>query len=892
MFLNSTMNGQAYGVFATDYSKAFLDNSKLTGMLRVGLDVETVSEVTAISTTVSNCARGVMAVQSRVLISSCTLGNGQEFTLDKASTINVYNTPHSKNAATLVDMASWINVSWPITVKVMWQNMMPAEGASVSIQTMAGEKVFSGTTDEDGSPAGTIWIKEYVGHLQTITQYTPHRISVSKGRASSLDLFVIDKALSIDFMLADTVPPDLVVSYPFDQQRLNNSLVEFTGKASDPEAGLAGGAIDINIDNTGWVPVQVDEMFRTWQFARPLGDGLHVVRVKASDIAGNVARESLSIFVDTTGPGVYVFSPADGSYTNERTVMVTGITEENMVVTVNGISAELDRRHFQKLVSLEDGPNLITVVASDGAGNARTVQLHVTLDNLPPLLDIRSPADGTYTNEDPVSVLGSTEPTAIITVNGVRALLVESSFEALVGVSEGANTVTVVAKDQAGNSASRVLTVYLDTTPPDVTLFSPRDGLWTNQSKVLVNGATEQGAIVTINGQNINVIATVFEGYVGLLEGPNRIEVAARDPAGNLFSTVRTVYLDTRLPDLVVTSPADRLVSDSRIVEVIGSVDYGSEVEVNGRPVQVSDFVFSTTIQFLEDGMQVVEITARDQAGNVALVTRTLTIDTTTPSIILSYPPDGLRTKQRMITVSGQTEPYATVVVNTETLLVAGRDGLFQVPVVLEDGDNRITVTTTDAAGNTLTETVTVTKPVAEAVVAEDLSWVLNLTGLLVGMGIAIPAMTFAVTTGRRRRQAGLLAELEAEETARKEQETERARMAALPKVERMGKKKVKAAAVLEEKAPEVLPEAPKAEEAPPEAAKTGLKDKSGATEVSPDEIDQETKMKARAESEEAKPKAEKPEEPETSLKDKGGEAEGEAGETEASGITPKDKDK
>jgi len=891
LFLNSSMSGQGFGVFVTDYSKAFIDQSKVTGALRVGIQAETLSEVTVVNSAVLNCARGVLSVQSRVLVRDCTFSNGHEFMLDKASTVNVYNTPHTKNAASMMDSASWINVSWPITLKVTWQNGLPAERASVFIQTISGEKVFQGVTDETGAPAGTIWVKEYFGHLQTITQYTPHRIGVSKGRSSSLDLFVIDKALTIDFMLVDTVPPDLQVTYPFDQQRLNTSIVEFHGKATDPEAGLLGGTVEINIDNTGWVGVEVDETFHTWKFSRPLGDGLHVVRLKATDIAGNVARGSLSVFVDTTGPSLYVFSPTDGCFTNQRTLTVRGITENNMVVTVNGISAELEGRHFSKPVSLEDGPNLITVVASDGAGNARVVQLRVTLDNLPPLLEIRSPVDGSYTNQDPVSILGSTEPTAIITVNGVRTQLVESSFEALVGLSEGANTITIWARDLAGNSASRTLTVYLDTVPPDVTLFSPRDGLWTNRSKVLVSGATEQGAAVTINGQNINVISNVFSGYVELYEGPNRIEVQARDGAGNRFSTGRTVFLDTRLPDLVVSTPADRSVWDTRIIEVVGSVDHGSEVEVNGRPVQVRDFVFTTTVQFSEDGNQVLEISAQDGAGNSVIVTRTVSIDTTLPQILFSYPPDGLRTRQRMITVSGQTEPHASVIVNTETLLAAGRDGLFQVPVVLEDGENRITVTTTDAAGNALTESRTVIKAKPEEVVKEDLSWVLNMTGLLIGMGIGIPAMAFAVTEGRRRRRAGILAELEAAEEARREREAEAARVAALPKVEKMGKRRARAAvAVKEEKAPEALPEAPKAEAAAPEAAKTGLKDKSGATEVSPDEIDQETKMRAKSEPEAGEPGGGKAETTEAGLKDKGGEAEGEAGETEGSGITPKDR--
>jgi hypothetical protein len=794
----------------------------------------------------------------------------------------VYNSPHTKGAVMVMDNASRLNVSWPVQLRVLWQNGEPVEGAKALIQTIGGKEVFTGATNDTGVPADILWIKEYAVQSMVLSNYNPHRIIASKGRATSLDMFMIDRALSIDFLLIDGVPPELIVAYPFDGQNINRSMVEFSGTGLDPEAGLLDSSIDINIDNTGWVPIEVNATSGAWKYVRPLGDGLHVIRLKAADLAGNVARTSLSVFVDTTGPVLIVFSPTEGCYTSQRTVTVMGVTEDTAFITVNGILVELQKRFFSARISLEDGPNTITVVASDAANNARKVEVHVYLDTQPPLLEIAGPLNGQYTNQDPVSVRGTSEPTAVVTVNGYRAFMTESSFEMLLGLSEGANTIIVKAVDRAGNAASRTLTVHLDTSPPDLTLFTPRDGLWTNQSRVQVTGATEQGASVTINGQNTNVVSTLFNGYLNLHEGANRIEVAARDQAGNAQGLVHTVYLDTRRPDLVVSRPADRSVFAQRVVHVLGSVDFGTEVLVNGESVSVVDFVFSTTVSYDEDGTKVIEILARDGAGNTALQTRTVVIDTVVPALVLSYPPDGLRTRQRVVTVSGQTEPYATVIINTETMLATGRDGLFEVPVVLEDGENRVTVRITDAAGNSDTRSVMVTKPVQKAAVKEDLSWVLNLTGLLTGMGIAVPVVSRMLTASWRRRREGVLAEVEAAEEARREREAEDARRASLPKVERMGKKRARAeTAPPVEKAPEVLPEAPKAEAAAPEAAKTGLRDKSGATEVSPDEIDQETKMKAQAPAEEPEAKAA---EAGSSLKDKGGEAEGEAGDTEISG--------
>jgi hypothetical protein len=883
---NITMKTCDNGVHASDFTTAVINNCSIAGTKASSVVAEGRSTVTIDNVPMNGNGLGLRALMSTVTIRDCTMSHGMEFYLDQGALVEVMNTPHTKGSVQIMDMASYLNVSWRISIVVVWQNELPVAGASLRFATLAGAEVFSVVTNESGTTPEKLWIKEYMAHLGTVIKYTPHRITATKGRATSTDLFFIDKSVELVFRLVDTVPPALFVKSPMDGQNLNMSMVKIEGTASDPESGLTeGGSIFINIDNRGWVTVPVDQ-YDMWSYTQPMGDGLHVVRLRADDVAGNVARDTLSFTVDTQGPVLYVFNPKEGSSTNQRTILVSGITEETAIVTVNGISAPLTKRSFSLRLSLEDGPNTINVVASDPSGNTRMLNVHVTLDTQPPLLEVSSPLNGAYTNQDPVSVLGLTEPTAVVKVNGVLAPLSENRFETLVGLSEGVNTITVTSTDLAGNEARKVVTLHLDSSAPALTVFTPRDALWTNQSRVLVTGATEDGATVSINGQVTNVVATLFSGYVNLLEGPNLMTIVAKDQAMNTLALTRIVYLDTRAPDLLLTTPADRSNLASRVVPVLGSVDWGAEVTVNGEPVDVKDFLFSTTVLFPQDGKQTLEVVARDRAGNSAVLTRTLNIDTSVPVLAISYPVDGMSTKQRMVTVIGQTEPYATVVVNTETVVVVGRDGLFSVAVMLEDGENRITVTAMDASGNRATASVTATKPVVKAAAKEDLTWALNLTGLLMGMGITLPVVTYVLTQARRRRQAGVLAEVEAAEAARRERAADEARLASLPKVERVGKKREKPVeAPREEKAPEVLPEAPKAEAAAPEAAKTGLRDKSGATEVSPDEIDQETRMKAQSSAEEPKAKGA---EAESSLKDKGGEAEGEAGETEGSGITRK----
>lgn len=885
--VNNKFSGLDAMVFR-DFCSASLGNVTVTTIPNIGIQALGGASVVVRDSSLSGNARGMEVVKSTIDVYNSTLNNPLEFLLDKASSVNLYNTKHTKGAAQLLDMDSFYNVSWSIRLTVLWQNDVPADGAGVLVKDMQSYTVFEGTTNETGMPAALIWMKEFSGHNQVLTKLTPHRVFVTKARLSVMDLFMIDGPLSISFRLVDNIPPEMQVLRPFEGQMLKDSIVTISGTASDPESGLLNGAVLLNVDNKGYAPVEVVD--GKWSYTKPLSDGLHIARIMTSDVVGNQARETISFTIDTVGPVLQLFSPLEGAATNQRTITVTGVSEVGALVTVNGLPAKLDKRYFTKQLSLENGPNLITVTASDGSGNTRTVLVHVVLDTQAPILEIREPRPGSAVNQDPISVTGTTEPGSIVKVNGARVQLVNTSFEALVELSEGANTVSVSSADAAGNVNEQTFLLYLDTVAPDVNVFTPRDGLWTNLSRILVSGATEAGTLVTINGQNVNVLNTMFSNYVQLVEGSNKVTVAAKDGAGNRRVVARTVYLDTRMPDLVVSSPEDGSALDTRVVPVFGSADWGTEVFVNGEPLAVTDFVFSTTVLFREDGPFTIEVVARDQAGNTAIVTRSVRLDTVAPVVTITYPEDGVRVKQRIITVSGQTEPYSTVIINTETMISVGRDGLFSMPVALENGENRITVTATDAAGNSGTDAKVVYKPKPAAVVRQDLSWALNLTGLFIGIGVGLPLAAYALTSAGSRRRQGVLSELEQAESARRDREEAAARQAALPTVERMDAKR-KAAPEVEQKAPlepEPMPEAPKAEgPSEPAVAKTGLKDKSGTTEVSPDEIDQRTRMEAPAAAPEA-PKAPEPPQDPAGLKDKGGEAEGEAGETDLTGQMDK----
>lgn len=81
--------------------------------------------------------------------------------------------------------------------------------------------------------------------------------------------------------------------------------------------------------------------------------------------------------------------------------------------------------------------------------------------------------------------------------------------------------------------------------PPQLTVLSPQDGLVSTQEEVIVKGATEREAVVTINGEAIqNSEKGTFEQAINLSPGLNTITIMAQKKHGK--TTQETIYLVLR----------------------------------------------------------------------------------------------------------------------------------------------------------------------------------------------------------------------------------------------------------------------------------------------------------------------------------------------------------
>ncbi|HEX7050103.1 MAG TPA: hypothetical protein VF188_07890 [Longimicrobiales bacterium] len=254
---------------------------------------------------------------------------------------------------------------------------------------------------------------------------------------------------------------------------------------------------------------------------------------------------------DVAAPVLEITAPAAGLVTNAADITASGrVIDQTVVqVAVNGTAAAVGMDGaFSLAVPLEsEGENELRFSAIDAAGH-RTDSLRVVVrDTEAPVVVWSAPAEGLITREAVVRIAGSVaDRTAVgVSVNGSPlAVDAAGAFTGELTLSEGANALTLVATDEAGNSTVLVRNVVRDTTPPVLIVSAPEDSAVVEGESVAVSGTvTDQTAVtLTLNGEALAVAADgTFSGEAALAEGANMLTFTATDAAGNTSTVVRTV---------------------------------------------------------------------------------------------------------------------------------------------------------------------------------------------------------------------------------------------------------------------------------------------------------------------------------------------------------------
>lgn len=334
----------------------------------------------------------------------------------------------------------------------------------------------------------------------------------------------------------DTVPPTLVVTAPTGGEITNNPTLKVKGytDAVDSDVTINGNAVPLAADGSFDYPVALSE-------------GSNTITVEATDVAGHTVQIMKKVTLDTKAPTLTVTAPAQDAIVSTSVITVTGTTEKNAVVMVNGNYATVDSSgNFAATVTLAEGQNAIQVTSRDAAGNIAKATVNVVLDTIAPAITVTTPVEGAIFASGTAEVAGTVVDANLATlkVNGNVVTVTNNAFSTSVTLVEGANAITLEATDLAGNVKTVVVNVVLDTQAP--TLSVTASATETKVPVVTLNGTVSDAgtgvAKVTVNGNLVTVGSDgKFTANVGLLEGTNTITVIAYDVAGNAKTSTLSV---------------------------------------------------------------------------------------------------------------------------------------------------------------------------------------------------------------------------------------------------------------------------------------------------------------------------------------------------------------
>lgn len=588
----------------------------------------------------------------------------------------------------------------------------PAAGALVSTESVT----VSGTVSDSVSPVASVKVNGVAAAI-TGTTWTA-TIPLSEGANTLTAVAENQVGLSTTVTRAvtrDSTAPVLTVTAPENNLVTAADTVIVSGTVTD------AGAVTVTVNGQA-------AALSNGAFSVPvvLEGGSNTITVTATDAAGNAITETITVARATQGPSVAILSPADGFITNQPTALVTGTVSDSVAlvsgVTVNGVPATVSGGTFSATVPLSEGDNTLTVTGINSVGLTTTEAVSGTLDTVPPEITITAPGAGQMVSDAAFTVEGTVSDdrsgVAGVTVNGQTATVLNGTYSRALTLAEGANAITAIATDAAGNTATAAGSVLLDTIPPTLTVAYPAGDLITNNPVLTVSGtASDSGSgleSVTVNGVEAPVSGGAYSLDVTLAEGTNTVTVTATDHVGHVTTITRSVLLDTQEPVITLVSPPEGFINSSSPTVVFSAVDEpsGSGVDLNtvkvylDNALQTSVTVSGGEISFtptMPDGAHIITVIVNDIAGNERGLSVTYTVDTLPPEMRLlkPYMRHVVDTEAVEISVEATDAGTGVASVTAGAWALAG-DGTYSGRVPLKIGENTLIITATDRAGNAI----------------------------------------------------------------------------------------------------------------------------------------------------------------------------------------------
>ena len=412
-----------------------------------------------------------------------------------------------------------------------------------------------------------------------------------------------------------------------------------------------------------------------------LEEGLFNIEIFANDTFGHVNNSYvLTLYKDITPPNININSPNNNTYyglapdillfATDVSIDAIWYSVEGTIRTLtNGISEPLDSNIWD---NLPQGEFQVFIFANDTAGNLNNT-LMVTLfkDTLAPLINVNLPFNNTYWNSMPTINVEAFDPN-LDEINysvGVYSVMLENGIDTTFDfyifhqiLDEGPFILEIFAKDIFGHINDSIkITLYKDTTPPNIDIDSPQpnDIFGENTPLVSLNVSDtnledvwyrlSNGTVVTNNYPWTGSIEQVVWDQVG--NGTVTIRFYANDSATNTNNEYVIVRKNIYAPIITIDS---QIIDNNDLFGIAAPnfLIYKSGSELNSTWYTLDDGITNTTFtglsgtinQTVWDNVEIDIITLRfyinDSFGKIGFDEVSIRKDADMPIIIVNSPID------------------------------------------------------------------------------------------------------------------------------------------------------------------------------------------------------------------------------------------------------------
>ncbi|MEA2464940.1 MAG: hypothetical protein QOJ98_2687, partial [Acidobacteriota bacterium] len=372
---------------------------------------------------------------------------------------------------------------------------------------------------------------------------------------------------------------------------------------------------------------------------------------------------------------------------------------------------------FTPSARLPEGLNTFSAKARDSFGRfSQTVTSTFTIDTIPPSFVNVTPQSGSLFSVPSISISGSVDDAAAtVTLGGQAPQGQNFSFSAT--LNEGSNTLTLIARDPAGNTALLPLTYVYEkpNVPPSVAITSPAGGASFTAPASIEIGATatdSDGSIVRVEFFTNGVLAVTdttapyTASLAGLGAGNYSFTARATDNRGGVTTSAPvgiTVFPPNAPPVVQLTvaagnppifAPASVQVSASAS-DTDGTVTRVEFLRNGVVEATDTDAPYAATLTNIPAGTHSITARATDDTGG-ATTSAPATITITAPSIVIDSPLPNASIAGDTVLVKGHivAPPFSGVRVN-------------EYPASIDAAGNFIVLVPANAGPNTLIATLT-----------------------------------------------------------------------------------------------------------------------------------------------------------------------------------------